>query len=178
MKTGAASATYFAAGFKDCDKDYAKNGCEINVHTDPNNCGNCGIKCGGCANAVPTCKSGKGEFSCTAPYQNCDNSWSDGWEINVSNDVNNCGGCRKKCSPVAHANVKCSNSKCEYTCHPGWRNCDNNWMNGCETEVSMNVNNCGGCNIKCSQPKYYGGEAGCTCEAESCKKWLKYEKAK
>jgi hypothetical protein len=46
--------------------------------------------------------------------------------------------------------------------------CDNSYMDGCETDTSMNINNCGGCNRPCSimhaQPACMGGQ----CVIDTC----------
>jgi hypothetical protein len=85
--------------FKDCDGMQA-NGCEANVlNGDPNNCGNCGMKCTpganvaamGCTNASCTIAS------CVGGYGNCNNVVADGCEVNLTNDANNCNGCGNVC---------------------------------------------------------------------------------
>lgn len=49
-------------------------------------------------------------------------------------------------------------------CPPFFADCDGNPANGCETEVSADPNNCGGCGVPCESPMFCGaGEclAGC-----------------
>ncbi|TAN33818.1 hypothetical protein EPN28_01090 [Patescibacteria group bacterium] len=40
-------------GFLDCDDNQFENGCEVDAMNDPNNCGDCGVKCpNACVNGV------------------------------------------------------------------------------------------------------------------------------
>jgi hypothetical protein len=80
------------AGFGNCDGDWS-NGCEVNLNTDPNNCGSCGNSCG--ANAYCT----GGTCHCNAGFGNCDGDWSNGCEVNLNTDPNNCGACGNVCPP-------------------------------------------------------------------------------
>jgi hypothetical protein len=50
------------AGYADCDADPA-NGCEVNINSDPDNCGGCGVAC----DAGQTCENG----ACTGPAGEC-----------------------------------------------------------------------------------------------------------
>lgn len=54
------------------------------------------------------CDNTINDFKCNLGFNNCDGSWTNGCEISISNDKNNCGGCGKKCSN----NEVCSNGGC------------------------------------------------------------------
>lgn len=42
--------------------------------------------------------------------------------------------------------IECIGGVCIYFCKFGWMNCDNDWSNGCEVNIDMDVNvNCGSC---------------------------------
>ncbi|KAG0626111.1 hypothetical protein M758_2G103000 [Ceratodon purpureus] len=167
---GVAQATC-AAGRMDCDKNYSLNGCEVNVHTDVNNCGNCGYKCGDyCGtNVVPACSAGKCQYSCKAPFLNCDSDWKTGCEVDGSKDVNNCGACGSKCIAPPYATATCTGGKCVYICKPGWSNCDGDWTNGCEVDIGKDANNCAACGTKCKDmpnavTKCNGGKCEYSCK--------------
>ena len=150
------------AGFANCNK-LTPDGCEIATTTDPNNCGGCGVKCA-YANAGATCgNSTCGLGACNAGFANCNNNALDGCEVATTSDINNCGGCGTKCSN-ANGSPSCSNSACSIACNAGYANCNNNAADGCEVNTTSDVNNCGGCGIKCGN--------GATCVAGVCKSAL------
>ena len=70
------------------------------------------------------------------------------------------------CSPCAPMNAIgiCSQSRhCSFdrnTCFPGWDDCDGIPSNGCETDLTHNSLNCGGCGNVCARPT--NGIAGCS----------------
>ncbi|KAG0602868.1 hypothetical protein M758_10G047800 [Ceratodon purpureus] len=141
------------SGFKDCNK--RKPGCETHVAKDVNNCGACGYKCKtNLPYTVASCVGGQCKYTCKAGRCNCDNNiHRNGCETDSSKDVKNCGGCRKVCKQVPHAETKCLNGKCtEPVCKAGWANCDKNiHRNGCETDTSKDSKNCGACGNVCKQ---------------------------
>lgn len=90
------------AGWKNCNGDW-KDGCETNVGTDCNNCGNCGSTCPLYPHSTRSCSNGKCTPMCSSGWKDCNGNWNDGCEVNVNSDVNNCGGCGKSC-PCADVN--------------------------------------------------------------------------
>lgn len=56
-------------GFADCNLS-AADGCETNISSDVNNCGKCGLSCGG-INGTPTCNAGVCQLTCNAGFTNC-----------------------------------------------------------------------------------------------------------
>lgn len=153
--------------YADCDKTYS-NGCETYTRDDINNCGNCGLKCY-VQNGVPKCTDGICEIDkCNTPYKDCKNGYVDGCETNTNTDVNNCGGCNKKCSAPS-AISKCVNGFCAIDkCENGYKDCDGVYSNGCEIYIAGDVNNCGDCSYVCNLnnaiPKCVAGQ----CEIDSC----------
>jgi len=196
-------------GYANCDGLWL-NGCEINLN-DPNTCGtNCSniVNCGQnsvCISGVCGCKSG---------YANCNNDWSDGCEVDL-NSINSCGtSCSNKvvCSTNNGSNPVCDNGVCRLTCNNGYAdcnaklgssdgceidlsntntcgiscdyltncgqnslcvfgscdcksdyaNCNNNWADGCETNLTSNNDNCGSCGNSCG-PNGICSNSQCGC---------------
>lgn len=153
-------------GKGDCDGDTA-NGCEANLKTDADHCGACDTPCD-LPHASALCNGGKCAIDqCTAPFADCDGDPSNGCEVNTTTDAVNCGGCGTVCSAINGA-PSCANSQCQITCTGSFTDCDDDRVNGCETDTSKNVNNCGACGKVCDTT---GGSAKCTagvCSISNC----------
>jgi hypothetical protein len=155
------------AGFKDCNTMVA-DGCEINITSNVNNCGACGNVCT-VANGTPGCTGSACTVAgCNTGFANCNNQYSDGCEVNTTNNVNNCGICGKICA-VANGTPNCVASACGVAgCNVGFKNCNNNPTDGCEVNTQTDPNNCGACGTVCSVAN---GTAGCSngmCTVASC----------
>ena len=141
-------------GFDDCD-DSRDNGCEINLHNDSKNCGVCDKKCAAAVGYSPFCKdSACGQTMCPAGKGDCNGDQADACEINLTNDVNNCGDCGHTCT-ANNANVACVNSQCVITsCKGKFADCDSatpdGFKTGCETDVNVSTSHCGGCGKACT----------------------------
>jgi MYXO-CTERM domain-containing protein len=137
------------AGYGDCD-GVPSNGCEIQTGTDINNCGWCGNVCA-YANADAHCAGGVCEFDgCHAGWMDCDADLSNGCEADMDADPQNCGECGFVCGPYPNATPGCQSSSCVIgECDPGWDNCNGEISDGCEQDVSEDVNNCGACGNVC-----------------------------
>ena len=139
-----------------------------NLMTDVNNCGACSNACN-LANAIPGCSAGNCVVAgCNAGYANCDGNAANGCEVNVSNNINNCGGCGVVCS-TPNGTPACTGGACQIAgCNAGYADCDSNAANGCEVNVSNNINNCGGCGVVCSTPNATPACSGGTCQIAGC----------
>ncbi|MEO7483061.1 MAG: hypothetical protein ABIT81_04830 [Ferruginibacter sp.] len=92
-------------------------------------------------------------------YLNCGGTY-----ISVTADLNNCGACNNVCATVANSTPTCINSTCGINCNSGYGNCDNNNANGCETNLTNNLANCGACGNVCSA----GANSSATCTSGVC----------
>jgi len=161
--------------FADCNK-VLEDGCEINVSTDPNNCGACGKKC---ADGV-ACIDGK--CGCDPGFDVCN-----GECVDVRNDDDNCGACGNACQTPPDAGAapehmhygcidkQCGQLKCDDAAGETWADCDQDQKNGCEVYVGavwgseFDPNNCGKCGKQCTGDQLCavtltGGVPECTCE--------------
>ncbi len=166
--TGANASPYCAggacqlacnAGFADCDMN-PSNGCEVDLRNNTRNCGACGRSCPSGSNSVAFCAMGSCTLSCATGYGNCDGSPADGCEVNLRDDVNNCGACGRGCS-LANATSGCADAHCTIaSCNRGYGNCDGYVLNGCEAAFATSEQHCGRCNNPCA--------VGATCVAGLC----------
>ncbi|MGI5828716.1 MAG: hypothetical protein ACOX8U_00900 [Bradymonadia bacterium] len=105
--------------------------------------------------------------TCTEGYGNCDNDLSNGCEANLNSTKEHCKSCNNACADEAVCSAgtciaQCSEPEvsCEGVCNvladvhmnecklceDGYRNCDENWQNGCEVDLgAKNLQSCGLC---------------------------------
>ncbi len=70
--------------------------------------------------------------ACNTYYGDCDGFIQTGCELNIGNNVNNCGSCGHVCSSP-HTTYGCSQGSCYIQfCEPGWADCNHNPSDGCE----------------------------------------------
>jgi len=163
--------------------DSADNDCDgmmdegFNLTADPNNCGQCGMRCqypnafGVCSNSQCSqgaCQPGWNdtvpgtdgcEYFCiptNGGVEVCDNRDNDcdtrmDEDFNLATDVNNCGSCGNVCN-LLHATEECVNSACEVAmCDPGFHDI-NPAVPGCEyqcTPTNGGVETCDGVDNNC-----------------------------
>jgi hypothetical protein len=140
------------AGWADCDGDKLTNGCETDIATGPDNCGDCDIVCSANNMATRTCAGGACTGECAAGFADCNgNKQSDGCEVNTQTDPNHCGGCNAACSNNNIATRTCAGGACTGACATGFADCNNDKRtDGCETNIASLPDNCGGCGVTCS----------------------------
>ena len=153
------------SNYADCDVNINNTGCEININTDVDNCGVCNNLCSryNKANVADyECIAGVCAIeSCQTNYSDCNNSFADGCEADVSS-INTCGSCGIKCSHSgANVAISCSltgvDYVCQYECSGGYGDCNEDMADpaqgdGCETSI-LTKENCGGCGISCGACK-------------------------
>ncbi|MFO0644932.1 MAG: hypothetical protein U0326_01760 [Polyangiales bacterium] len=149
------------AGYADCDGN-PMNGCEVNLRTDTSNCGTCGTVCN-FPGATAACALGACvRTMCSAGMGDCDGNPA-ACEVTFATDVNNCGRCGNMCA-FPHATASCAAGTCAMTrCDTGFGDCDGNPMNGCETDLTSSLANCGTCGNVC----VFAGGTG-VCRAGAC----------
>ncbi len=123
------------------------------------------------SNAAATCVAGACTVAgCTAPFGDCNATVTDGCEINLSNDVSHCGTCATVCTARAHATATCASGTCGFACVSGYGDCNGNAADGCESDLSADMNNCGRCLGRCPSPlnatgACTSGRCAITCDA-------------
>jgi serine/threonine protein kinase len=119
-------------GWKDCNGSF-DDGCEVNVDSDPANCGDCKQSCGAGRNAAVECSGGSCALRCRAPWGDCDGTADSGCETDMSSHPLHCGACGKSCVAAHVSRAGCGGGACTIgACTAGWDDCDGNAVNGCE----------------------------------------------
>lgn len=70
-------------------------------------------------------------------------------ETNTNTSITDCGGCGNKCG-TDNASPVCNQGTCVEACAAGWGDCDGTVQNGCETDVTTSLKNCGDCGKECN----------------------------
>lgn len=97
-------------GFADCNGNKQTDGCETSIATSATNCGGCGTVCSANHITAPTCAGSVCNGVCASGFADCNgNKQSDGCEINLTNDHNNCGSCGHVCT----VSQNCISSICQ-----------------------------------------------------------------
>ena len=157
-------------GWADCDGQPG-NGCETNTGL-PENCGGCGVQCQtdpdpiGCDGEICT------GIACPEGRADCDGVDSCDYDLG---DDGTCGSCQVRCefdqNVTAHGTVGCALTNgtpqqmawaCELACDDGFADCDQDYRNGCEVDLT-DLNNCGECGAVCTK-----SNATPTCENRVC----------
>jgi hypothetical protein len=105
-------------------------------------------------NGNAICANGACSFGgCLEGFADCNDDPSDGCEVNVFNDPDNCGACDNQCS-FLNASAICTGGNCAIgECDYGFDHCDLEGPVGCETFIlGGDVNNCGACGNVCNLP--------------------------
>lgn len=97
----------------DCNRD-AKDGCEVDLASDPESCGGCGKACA----ASEVCSATGCTTSCPAGQATCGRSC-----IDTSTNLDHCGACDKPCTAGANATATCAAGTCATACKLGFNAC-------------------------------------------------------
>lgn len=135
-----------ATGWFDCD-DQIETGCESNLR-ELDHCGGCYQRCDR-SHGTASCESGICELiDCDTGWFDCDAVEETGCE-SLLHELDHCGGCGIVCD-LSHAGETCSTGICDIvSCEPGWFDCDEQRITGCEVETATDIFNCGACGYRC-----------------------------
>ncbi len=161
--------TSCAPGYDDCDLTY-DNGCEHPVTDDTGNCGACNHACPAPSGAVALCEEGTCGMRCQDGFGDCDADESNGCEVELGNTAAHCGACNYEC-PLAPTGgtVACQIGQCVFDCAADRGNCDADWANGCEANLTNDEQNCGGCSNDCHALARPPNSVGyLTCSSSQC----------
>lgn len=100
----------------------------------------------GCALGTRVCNSaGTGWGACDGEVApNCGGNC-----VNLQADTGNCGACGNACILAANGSPTCTAGTCGLACNVGFKDCNVSLGDGCETNVTVDLNNCGNCGFVC-----------------------------
>lgn len=148
-----------ASGYADCNQDSAlgplSDGCEADLSRSVLHCGACGEACDAASDATPNCSAeGCGATVCPPEMANCDGDLANGCEVNLATNLESCDRCGVGCPTVPHATSACEARTCTIAeCDAETDDCDENYENGCETDLASDAANCGSCGRACDLPQ-------------------------
>jgi hypothetical protein len=138
--SGTTSVASCNDGFADLDAD-AANGCEVDLSSDPENCGAVGRGVGQAPHAVLTCSTGQPNLLCADGFADVDGAASTGCETDLNRDPGNCGRVGRVVPPVGKlwhvVAAACVDGVPTVTrCERGWRGDDGSYLTGCEVAAA------------------------------------------
>jgi len=111
------------------------------LQTDPDHCGACDNAC----STGEVCSAGVCGPDCGAGETNCGGSC-----VDLQTNPDHCGACDNACT-YDNAQGVCTGGVCGLgACDNLWGNCDGDDQNGCEHDLSTDLQNCGACDAVCS----------------------------
>jgi len=132
----------------DCNQDIDKDGCEVDLRSDEDNCGVCGNACDPGQKCLD--QSGSIECLCKLGQTLCPARTNESEScVDLENDPRNCGACGYVCPYVPNAKPVCSRGRCGHECLPGTADCNGRDDDGCEVELNKDPRNCGACGASC-----------------------------
>jgi collagen triple helix repeat protein/putative metal-binding protein len=139
-----------------------------------------GVQCstgqsGTCGPGVTVCNAGQlvcnstkppAAETCNGVDDDCNGSIDEG---GVCNTVNNCGTSGVVCQNRPNSAPVCANGNCTLACNAGFGSCDGmtgtGAENGCETNLTNSVQNCGSCGHSCT---VVGDRGTAVCQSGQC----------
>lgn len=111
------------------------------------------------ANATATCNGTSCGYTCNAGFHDCG-----GGNCLADTSTGSCGTSCTACPVPANSASICNAGLCDYNCTAPYGDCNNLAGDGCEINLSADVNNCGLCARACMNP----GNATPICTGGSC----------
>ena len=105
--------------------------------------------------AEATCSGGECAMrACLATNADCDGDVDNGCEAHLATSTEHCAACGQACN-VANGTAVCQGSVCAVgQCDSGYRDCDGDPLNGCETNTDYDPDNCDTCDHECPGGDY------------------------
>ncbi len=100
-------------------------------------------------NPHQSCQGGVCLLQCADGTADCDTVAANGCEVVIVSDTHNCGACGMHCDDRPHTLKACASGRCQYTCLPGFGDCDGDATNGCEADLTQ-PSHCGACTRSCT----------------------------
>jgi hypothetical protein len=135
------------------------SGACADLQTDPDHCGVCTTACTG----GDVCNAGVCGPACGAGLTDCGGSC-----VDLQTDAAHCGACDNACT-YANAQGVCTTGTCALgACDNLWGNCDADDTNGCEHDLSADLQHCGACDAACVFTNAAGSCAAGVCSMGAC----------
>lgn len=136
---------------------------------DAKNCGACGHVCTA-ENDTPQCVAGACSASkCASGFGDCDHDAQNGCETNLETSLDHCGACGTSCPSPPNATPACAKGACSASCDSGYADCNQKADDGCEVDITSDLENCNACGAVC--PQVANGSPACSvgeCVIDSC----------
>jgi hypothetical protein len=88
---------------------------------------------------------------CVDGWEDCNRDHSDGCEVDLAHNSDNCASCFNVCPRPANGFAGCSEKRCVIgECIPGYEDCDHSPDNGCEKKIWTDQE-CLTCNLPCGE---------------------------
>lgn len=149
---------------EDCPADQTRcDGRCVDVGSDPNHCGGCGIACEQYDGATTSCEGGECVYECVSPGESVQVCESAAACVDLRIDVDHCGECDRTCQSVDGADRDCVGGRCSYDCGDDTY-CvdvprDQDTGQGTCRDLQNDPEHCGQCGTVC--PTATDGEAVC-----------------
>jgi hypothetical protein len=107
---GACQIAACEAPYHDCNGE-PKDGCEVNLDRDPDNCGGCDFVCSR-VHADAACTDGNCAITCDFGFGDCDRDATNGCEMALGDSIEHCGGCNRRCTAPDEQTPVCIDGQC------------------------------------------------------------------